>query len=397
MDISNISTHELIHLEEDEDINNFITKLFNENNTLPKCELDQWLEDYLEEMELQQQKQQEQKQQSQQLSDEKNNISLLDMCHYSDISSVKDKNSPSLGQCEENKDENYYEQDDHEDNFYNSCNCIFCSRNIIYGEQGGNIGTEPVTIQYGEGLPPMYGDQQQQQQEKEEEEEEEVLGDGDLTVNVFNFPSTFFYLKLERTKSFKHKQDEIANEQSYIAGLKENVIARYVTLGDIHYQLYLLYHSLLEEIHNVYTHQDLVRVYITYDEMVNTNIIVGPNYLGHITVIMDRIAGVVHNNNFIPANRSLQINIAATKNIKGLKYGSNSNIWDDLHGKGSIIVIKNVNNVLCLPRAIAVGIAYAEYQNDQLNNDLKKRFQTMKKMIMVMDIGVLLVYRNVQH
>ena len=53
--------------------------------------------------------------------------------------------------------------------------------------------------------------------------------------------------------------------------------------------------------------------------------------------------------------------------------------------------------MLCLPRAIAVGIAYVEYQNDQLNNDLKKRFQTMKKMIEVMDIGVHLVYRNVQH
>ena len=115
--------------------------------------------------------------------------------------------------------------------------------------------------------------------------------------------------------------------------------------------------------------------------MVNTNIIVGPNYLHHITadVILDRIAGVVQSNNFIPANRGLQINIAAIKNVKGLKYGISSNIWNDLHRKASIIVIKNVNNVLCLPRAIALGIAYTEYQNDQLNNDLKKRFQTMKK------------------
>ena len=58
MDIPNISTHELIPVQEDEDINNFITELFNENNTLPKCELDQWLEDYLEEMELHNQQQQ---------------------------------------------------------------------------------------------------------------------------------------------------------------------------------------------------------------------------------------------------------------------------------------------------------------------------------------------------
>ena len=323
MDIKNISTQELIPLEEDENINDFITELFNENNTLPKCELDQWLEDYLEEMELQQQ---EEGEQSQQLSEE-NNISLLDMCQSSYISSVEDESSPSLGRCKENKDENYDEQDDHGDNFYNFCNCIFCSRSTIYGEQRGNIGKEPVIIQCSGGLPPMYGDEQQKQQE---EEQEEVLGDDDLTVNVFDFPSTFFYLKLERTKSFKHRQDEIVNEQSYIAGLKENAIARNVTLGDIHNQLYLLFHSLLEEIHNVYTHQDLVRVYITHDEMVNANIIIGPNYLGHITadVIVDRIADVVHSNNFIPANRSLQINIEAIKNIKGLKYGINSNILE---------------------------------------------------------------------
>ena len=173
MDIPNISTHELIPLEEDKDINDFITELFNGNNTLTKCELDQWLEDYLEEMELQQ----EEGEQIQELSDE-NNISLLDMCQYSDISSVEDENSPSSGQCDENKDENYYEQGDNGDNFYNSCNCIFCSRSIIYGEQGRNIGTEP-----------MYGDEQQKNYEKEEEEG--VLGDDDLTVNVFNFPSTF--------------------------------------------------------------------------------------------------------------------------------------------------------------------------------------------------------------
>ena len=56
MDIQNIFEQELKPLEEDQDINEFITELFNENNTLPKCELDQWLEDYLEEMEIQQQK-----------------------------------------------------------------------------------------------------------------------------------------------------------------------------------------------------------------------------------------------------------------------------------------------------------------------------------------------------
>ena len=80
--------HELIPLQEDEDINNFITELFDKNNTLPKCELDQWLEDYLEEMEIQQQQEEEKKK-----SQEK---SLLDMCQYSDISSVEEEEEEKI-------------------------------------------------------------------------------------------------------------------------------------------------------------------------------------------------------------------------------------------------------------------------------------------------------------
>ena len=184
MNILNISTHELIPVQEDEDINNFKTELFNENNTLPKCELDQWLEDYLEEMELHNQQQQQGEQSQEQ--------TLLDVCQYSDISSDEEENSLSSGQRKENNDENYVdEQDNCGDNLYNFCNCIFCRSTIYGGEQGG--GGENIDI------PSMYGDDQQQNHEKEQEEEEveeeEILvGDDDLTVNVFNFPNTFFIL-----------------------------------------------------------------------------------------------------------------------------------------------------------------------------------------------------------
>ena len=37
MDIQNISKQGLIPLEEDENVHDFRTELFNENNTLPKC------------------------------------------------------------------------------------------------------------------------------------------------------------------------------------------------------------------------------------------------------------------------------------------------------------------------------------------------------------------------
>ena len=118
--------------------------------------LNQWLEDYLEEMELHNQQQQQEGEQSQEQS-------LLDMCHYSDISSVEEEeNSPSSGQWKEN---NYFddEQDNHGDNLYNYCNCVFCSKSTIYGEQGGgNIDTEPVTIQCGGCLPPMYDDEEEE-------------------------------------------------------------------------------------------------------------------------------------------------------------------------------------------------------------------------------------------
>ena len=114
MDIPDLSSQEFISMQ-DEDINNFITELFNGNNALPKCELDQWLEDYLEEMEVEE-SQQDDIEQSQQLSNE-NNISLLDICNYSDISSVEDDNPPTSGQFEENENQNYYEQDDNRDNF----------------------------------------------------------------------------------------------------------------------------------------------------------------------------------------------------------------------------------------------------------------------------------------
>ena len=68
--------------------------------------------------------------------------------------------------------------------------------------------------------------------EMEEEEED------DMTIDVFNFPHTLFHLTLNRTKSFKHKQHDLVNEQSYTATLRDNVIADpSAILGDIHNQL----------------------------------------------------------------------------------------------------------------------------------------------------------------
>ena len=202
-----------------------------------------------------------------------------------------------------------------------------------------------------------------------------------MTIDVFNFPHTFFHLTLNRTKSFKHKQHDLVNEQSYTATLRDNVITDpSATLGDIHNQLYLMFHSLLEEIHNVYTSQDLVRVYITHEELVNTNIIVGPNYLGNINadIIMNQIADVVHSNNFIPTNGGLIINITAMCNIKGLRHKIISNVWKHMHQRRCILMVEN-NDDLCLTCCIALAIAHAEPHANPTNINCLRNYHSMCK------------------
>ena len=202
----------------------------------------------------------------------------------------------------------------------------------------------------------MGGSADENQRESESEEQQEdvpMLAGDELTTDVFNFPHTFFQLTLKRTKSFKHKQ------QSYTVTLKENARTDpHATLGDIHNQLYLIFHSVLEEMYNVYTSYDLVRIFITHKEMVNTNIVVGPDYLGNINadIIMNQIADVVHSNNFIPSDYGLEINITAICNVKGLRYKMIKNLWKDIIDKHCLMTINN-DDELCLPRAITVPIA----------------------------------------
>ena len=116
-----------------------------------------------------------------------------------------------------------------------------------------------------------------------------------------------------------------------------------------------MFYSVLEEMYNVYTSYDLVRIFITHKEMVNTNTVVGPDYLGNINadIIMNQIADVVHSNNFIPDD-GLEINITAIHNVKGLKHKMINNLWKDIMDKHLMTIN---NDELCLPRAITVAIA----------------------------------------
>ena len=120
-------------------------------------------------------------------------------------------------------------------------------------------------------------------------------------------------------------------------------------------------------------------MYITHEELVNTNIIVGPDYLANITadIIMNQIANVVHSNNFIPANGGLIINMATIRNIKGLRH---SNVWKHMHQKRCILMVEN-DDELCLPCCIALSIACAEHQSDPISSDLHRNYHSMHKKI----------------
>ena len=179
-------------------------------------------------------------------------------------------------------------------------------------------------------------------------------------------------------KSFKHKQHDLVNEQSYTVTMRESAISdTNIMLGDIH-QLYLMFHSLLEEIHNVYKYYNLVRIFIMHKDLVNTNIVVGPDFLRNINanIIMNHVAYVIHSNNFIPVNEGLEINVAAICNIKGLNHKVISNIWNDIIEKWCVITIKN-DDELCLPHAIAMGIARAQHKANSKDNGLRNQYTSM--------------------
>ena len=265
---------------------------------------------------------------------------LADTCHYSDVSSADTSSSSGQNTNEDISQGSEQPMQWHSDVNDPYVNCSEGVESMEWQEGGGPL--DNVSVQ---------NDNNGNKDMEMEEEEEPQLADDDSTFDVFNFPHTFFHLTLNGTKSFKHKQLDLVNEQSYTATSRDNVITDpSATLGYIHNQLYLMFHSLLEEIHNVYISQDLVRVYITHEELINTNIIVGPDYLGNITanIIMNQIANVVHSNNFIPTNGGLIINIATTCNIKGLRHKIISNVWKHMHQKRCILMEEN-DDELCLP------------------------------------------------
>ena len=150
------------------------------------------------------------------------------MCGYSDVSSAdtfSNTGQNTNGEIGQSSEQPMEWHSDVNDSHLNSSEGV---KNMEWQQGGGPQDNVSVLGPQNENYGNKYI-------EIEEEEEEPQLADDDLTIVVFNFPNKFFHLTLNRTKSFKHKQHDLVNEQSYTATLRDSVITDpRATLGDIH-------------------------------------------------------------------------------------------------------------------------------------------------------------------
>ena len=199
-----------------------------------------------------------------------------------------------------------------------------------------------------------------------------------LETDLNNFPDYFFSLSLNRTRSFRQFNKEIADEYSYTALLKNEIPGLY--LGQILNILQSLFDCVLNEIKTVYSDNDWVRIFIIHEEMSYVNIVVGPMYVSQMTSeeIMKVIGRVISSNNFIPADKKLRINVAAVRNLTGTNHLCITNVWEDLTRKTSIIKISNTDN-MCLPRSIVVAVARLKSYNDKPNMEKHKIYRKILK------------------
>ena len=202
-----------------------------------------------------------------------------------------------------------------------------------------------------------------------------VAGNAD---NIAGLPYDFFNVGVRTTRQFRDGERTIAQEISYTAVLKHEYPGEY--LQDISVQLLHLFHAILQEFREVYRDFDFIRVFITHTHMPDCNIVIEPTYMRYMDAgrILREIGKVCRSNAFIRADKGLQINVAAVRNIRGKAFLSMTNPWNELIKKKSIISIQNLD-ILCLPRAIAVGIAYENYHAHPKDVMAKRTYETIRK------------------
>ena len=200
-------------------------------------------------------------------------------------------------------------------------------------------------------------------------EDQEVEG---FEVNR-NVDDNYFTLNVRSSKSFKSKFT--AREITYTAKMK---YPTEVSLTNFVPQLKAMFDTVLDELKKDYGNEGVARVYINHQNL-EREIIVPPRYLGDLdsSDILETIDNVIYSAGDIPADETLDINIAAVEMIHGGTFLQIFNLKDDIPKKKSIVQIRNTDNH-CLPRAIVVSLAHLQMQENPSCELYRKKYQRIR-------------------
>ena len=143
--------------------------------------------------------------------------------------------------------------------------------------------------------------------------------------------------------------------------------------------LQALFDTLLHHTRQQYGEQGIARIYIDHPKL-ESPIIVRPKYLWELsgTEILEVIDNVLHSAGNIPADDELDINIAIIKLMKGSGRKAITNIKRDTVSKRCFITIRN-DDLMCLPRAIVVGVAHLKHYKNKEDANLQKEYDRIRK------------------
>ena len=198
-------------------------------------------------------------------------------------------------------------------------------------------------------------------------------GEGDSVFSVNRVDENYFVLEITGTRSF-HKT-QAAKEITYRAKLKYPAPDK--NLSDLHPHLTALFESLIEEMRKKYGDHGIARIYIDHPNLEKA-IIVTPREIRELNTqeILDYIDDVVNSAGEIPADESLDINVAV---IKGLVGGARMYMYhsDDQKKKRSVLTINNSDNA-CLPRAIVVALAHLNKLKNKGDDYYEKKYDAIR-------------------
>ena len=210
--------------------------------------------------------------------------------------------------------------------------------------------------------------------EEEEEKEEQENNEGQSFQIVRPLQSNFFSLEVMSSRSFKNLN--AINKITYKAKLKNPPGDE--LLNDLIPNLHGLFDTILDELRQNYSDDDLVRVYIDHPKLEKA-IIIPPTYLGELNSsdILDHIDQVLYSAGEIPADEQLHINVACVKLLKGSGRKLLVNPEEDIKKKKAFIRIVNNDNT-CLPRAIVVGMAKLKVDENPFDQYLIKQYDRVR-------------------